>query len=141
MATLTGKLETFSRHSRPPRGSGLPLPQGEVGAKRRVRGHALSIDRNPSPGFLASSKSDLSLWERRRSTLAVASVAGIALLGPGIAAVVIAAHFPIARRIVLEEFDALQPLRAFPEIEVRHHQPHRTAVFLLQRRARPAMRE
>jgi hypothetical protein len=27
---------------------------GEVGAKRRVRGYALSIDRNPSPEFLAA---------------------------------------------------------------------------------------
>jgi hypothetical protein len=26
-----------------------PLPSGEVGAKRRVRGYGLSIDRNPSP--------------------------------------------------------------------------------------------
>jgi hypothetical protein len=39
--------------------------RGEVGAKRRVRGHVLSIDRNPSPKFLAlRSKFDLSRWER-----------------------------------------------------------------------------
>ena len=49
-------------------------------------------------------------------TTAIASVAGIALLGPRIAAIVIAADFPVARRIFAEKFDALQPLRAFPEI-------------------------
>ena len=41
----------------------------------------------------------------------------------------------------LEEFDALQPFRALPEIEMRHHQPHRAAMVLLQRLARPAVRE
>ena len=59
----------------------------------------------------------------------------------GIAAVVIAADFPIARRILGQEFDALQPFGAFPEIQMRHHQPHRAAVLLLQRLARPGMRE
>jgi hypothetical protein len=62
---------------------------------------------------------------------------GITLFFPRIAAVVIAADFPVARCIVVAEFDALQPLGAFPEIEMRHHQPHRAAVFLLQRRAGP----
>src|SRR5947208_14683777 len=70
-----------------------------------------------------------------------ASIAGIALLGPGIAAVVIAADFPVARRILSEEFDALQPLCALPEIERRHHQPHRAAVLRLERRAGPGVCE
>jgi hypothetical protein len=74
-------------------------------------------------------------------TCRYASIAGIALLGPGIAAVVIAADLPVARRIRAEELDALQPFRALPEIEMRHHQPHRAAMFLLQRHARPAMHE
>ena len=54
---------------------------------------------------------------------ATASISRITLLGPGIAAVVIAANLPVARRILLKEFDALQPFRALPEIEMRHHQP------------------
>jgi hypothetical protein len=68
-------------------------------------------------------------------------VAGIALLGPRVAAVVIAADFPVAGRIVLQKFDALKPLCALPEIEMRHHQPHRAAMLRLERCARPAMRE
>src|SRR5260370_1231340 len=46
---------------------------------------------------------------------AIASVAGITLFFPGIAAVVIAADFPVARCIPLKKFDALQPLRDIPE--------------------------
>src|SRR3954470_22765134 len=69
------------------------------------------------------------------------SVTGIALLGPRVASVVVTAGFPETGRIAAEDFDALQPLRAFPEIQMRHYQPHRAAVLRLQRRARPAMRE
>src|SRR5882724_13661231 len=63
------------------------------------------------------------------------SIAGIALFPPRITAVVIAADLPVARRMAFKEFDALQPLRALPEIQMRQHQPHRAAMFLLQRRA------
>src|SRR5260370_14758351 len=65
----------------------------------------------------------------------------MALLLPRFAAVVIAADLPVARRILLKEFDALQPLRAFPEIEMRHHQSHRAAVLLLQWLPRPGVRQ
>jgi hypothetical protein len=54
---------------------------------------------------------------------------------------VIAADFPIARRILRQEFDALQPFRTFPEIEMRHDEPHRSAMLLRQRLARPAVGE
>src|SRR5258708_3452984 len=70
-----------------------------------------------------------------------ASVGGITFFFPGIAGVVITADFPIARRVLGKEFDALEPFRAFPEIEMRHPQPHRPAVFPVQWRAGPAMRE
>src|SRR5699024_11946389 len=50
--------------------------------------------------------------------------------------IVIAALLPEARRVIGQEFDALQPFGALPEIEMRHHQPHRTAMLLLQRLAR-----
>src|SRR5260370_7278144 len=66
------------------------------------------------------------------------SIPGISLFRPGIAAVVIAAHFPIARRVLATEFDALQPFGALPEIEMRHDEAHRAAVLLLQRLAGPA---
>jgi len=48
---------------------------------------------------------------------------------------------PNSRGVVFEELDALQPFGAFPEVEMRHHQPHRAAVFLLQCLAGPAMGE
>jgi hypothetical protein len=35
--------------------AGFTSPLGEVGAKRRVRGYALSIDLNPSPELLRNS--------------------------------------------------------------------------------------
>src|SRR4051812_41295371 len=69
------------------------------------------------------------------------SVARIALLLPGIPPVMIAAYLPVARRILCTKFNALQPLRALPEIEVGDHQPHRAAVLGLKLRAGPAMRE
>src|SRR5260370_24695568 len=69
------------------------------------------------------------------------SIPGISLFRPGIAAVVIAAHFPIARRVLATEFDALQPFGALPEIERPHDEAHRAAVLLLQRLPGPAMRE
>src|SRR5262245_1798091 len=69
------------------------------------------------------------------------SIAGIALLEPRIAAIVIAAYFPVARRVVFEKFNRLQPLCAFPEIKMRYHQPHRSAVLRRQRLAGPAVGE
>src|ERR1700694_5216522 len=54
------KLRASSRRAR------FTSPWGEGGAKRRVRGDGLSIDRNPSPEFLTRSKFDLSRWERYR---------------------------------------------------------------------------
>src|SRR5262249_60724041 len=57
-------------------------------------------------------------------------------LRPGIAAIVIAAHFPITRRVFRQEFDGLQPFRALPEIKMRDHQPDWPAVFRCEWRAR-----
>src|SRR5579871_1140430 len=53
----------------------------------------------------------------------------------------VAADFPITRRIMGEELDGLQPFRTLPEIEMWHHEPHRAAVLDLERLARPAMGE
>src|SRR5262245_31252889 len=65
------------------------------------------------------------------------SVAGISLLSPRIAAVVIAADFPIAGLVLGQEFDGLQPLRALPEIEMRHDEAHRAAMLDVERLAGP----
>ena len=65
-----------------------------------------------------------------------APLLGVALFLPGIAAVVIAADFPEARLVGGRELDPLQPLGAFPEIQMGHDQPHRTAM-LGRRAARP----
>src|ERR1700730_8101301 len=46
-----------------------PLPEGEVDAKRRVRGYALSIDLNPSPEFLACAQNSTSPDGRGEKTL------------------------------------------------------------------------
>jgi hypothetical protein len=82
-------------------------------------------------GLKAKSRNESLIFPRAGTK----SIAGIALLGPRIAAVMIAAYLPIARRILGEKFDALQPFRALPEIQMRHHQPHRAAVLQFQRRA------
>src|SRR3954447_24775613 len=68
-------------------------------------------------------------------------IARIALLCPGIAAIMIAADFPEARRVLGQEFDRLNPFGALPEIQMRHHQPHRAAMFGRQWLTGPAMGE
>src|SRR5262245_43695475 len=77
------------------------------------------------------------LLTMRGSTL----VSRVSLLGPWIAAVVIAADFPTAGLVLSQAFDRLQPFRALPEIKMRHDEPHRAAVLDLQRLSRPAVRK
>src|ERR1035437_6158563 len=50
---------------------------------------------------------------------------GIALLGPGLAAHMVAVPFPEAGLVVIQELQASHPLHALPEIEVRHYQAER----------------
>src|SRR4051794_18958407 len=57
------------------------------------------------------------------------SVALITLLKPGIPAVVVAERLPEAELVLLHEMQAAHPLRALPEIEVRHEQASRAAVL------------
>src|SRR3981081_2790811 len=71
----------------------------------------------------------------RREGAGAASIAVIALLLPGIAVDVIAERLPEARLIRVHEAKPLHPLRAFPEIEMRHEQPGRTAVRRKDRQA------
>ena len=64
---------------------------------------------------------------------ATRSVALVALLEPGIAAVVVAVLLPEPGLVVVEQLESRDPLRALPEVEVRDEQPRRPAV--LARRA------
>src|SRR5262249_6548527 len=64
-----------------------------------------------------------------------ASVSGITLFAPGIAIEVVAERFPEARRILGHEIQPAHPFRAFPEIEMRHEQPRRTAMLRRERLA------
>src|SRR5258708_7320306 len=84
---------------------------------------------------------NLSRWERLRRRLPPYLIPGIPLFLPRVSSVVIAADFPIARRILFQEFDALQPFCAFPEIKMRHHEAHRAAMLRVQRFTRPGMRQ
>src|SRR5690606_41187036 len=61
------------------------------------------------------------------------SVTGVPLLLPGIAARVVAVALPEARLLVVQDPQARDPLDALPEVQVRHHQPGRAAVFARQR--------
>src|SRR4051812_1513614 len=58
-----------------------------------------------------------------------ASIAGIALLKPRIAIDVITELFPEAGPVIAGEFQAAHPFGALPEIQMRHQQPSRTAMF------------
>ena len=53
----------------------------------------------------------------------------VTLFEPRVADVVITALFPEAGLVVRGEGNALQPFRAFPEIEARYDQADRTAMF------------
>src|SRR5579885_2438078 len=70
-----------------------------------------------------------------------AVVSAIALLFPRVAVIVIAARLPEAGAVLGEELDALQPLRALPEIEPGNHHAHRPAMLARDRLALPAVRE
>src|SRR6266545_4644278 len=70
----------------------------------------------------------------RRATR-VALVAPVPLLAPWIAVVVVAVLLPEARRVLGAQRQPAHPLRALPEIEVRHEQTRRPAVLGLERLA------
>src|SRR5688572_8608193 len=54
---------------------------------------------------------------------------------PRVRFVVVAVALPEARSIVRGELEATNPLRALPEIALRHHQAERVAVVRRERRA------
>src|SRR5215472_3194549 len=63
-----------------------------------------------------------------------ASVAGVALLLPGIAAHVIAEGFPEAGLVLRNEVQSTHPLRAFPEVQVWDDEARWPSVSGRQRR-------
>ena len=69
------------------------------------------------------------------------SIIRISLLGPRVAAIVIAARLPKSRLVGGLELDGAEPFRALPKVEMRHDQAHRAAVFLGERLSFPAMGE
>src|SRR4030088_31954 len=64
-----------------------------------------------------------------------ASVALVALLEPGVAAVVVAVAFPEPGFVVIEEPEPADPLGALPEVEMRYEETRRSAVIARQRLA------
>jgi hypothetical protein len=67
---------------------------------------------------------------------AAASIAGIALLTPGVSVDVVAEQLPEARLIVLHEPQPANPPRRLPEVEVRDQEACRAAVLWRQRLAK-----
>src|SRR5947208_6852160 len=63
------------------------------------------------------------------SSVVTSGVALIALLAPWIAPVMVAKLLPESARVVLHKLEPTHPLRALPEVQVRHEQPRRTAMF------------
>ena len=72
---------------------------------------------------------------------AARSVARVPLLEPWVAVVVVAVALPEARLVVVAQLQPAHPLRALPEVEVRHEQPRRAAVLGLERLAVVAVRD
>src|SRR5206468_940608 len=82
------------------------------GGTRRVTGPSVGIGgRSPSDGRGGSP-----------------SVTVVPLLQPRVAQLVVAALLPEPRLVVVEQPDAADPLRALPEVQVRHEHPDRAAV-------------
>src|SRR3954465_16066657 len=72
------------------------------------------------------------------SSIAATSVALVALLEPGVAAVVVAVLLPEPGPVVRHQLEPGDPLGGLPEVQVRHQQPDRPAVLARQRlSARP----
>src|SRR5687767_15137615 len=67
-----------------------------------------------------------------RSCTATALVSPVALLAPGVAVVVVTQGLPEAGDVVGGELQPPHPLRALPEVQVRHEQARRSSVLGLE---------
>src|ERR1700689_7438 len=56
----------------------------------------------------------------------------VALLGPGVGMVVIAAHFPKSAPVYVGELDGAHPLGALPCVQLRHDEAQRKSMIGLQ---------
>src|SRR6185436_1153747 len=63
-------------------------------------------------------------WPRSCSDL----VTPVALLGERIAVIVVAVALPEPRLVAAAQLEATHPLGALPEVQMRHHDPHRATV-------------
>src|SRR5208282_5627486 len=68
-------------------------------------------------------------FSSRFRSILVVFLEGVALFGPRVGVIVIAAHFPEAAPVLGRELERTHPLRALPSVELRHHQPDRKAVL------------
>src|ERR671911_2478198 len=57
------------------------------------------------------------------------SIVRVALFAPRVAVVMVTAQFPETEFIALGELERIHPFRGFPEIEMRHKQPRRSAML------------
>src|SRR5258708_35190658 len=74
------------------------------------------------------SRTSASCHSSRRPGTAAVSITVISLLFPGVAVIVIAQRLPEAAFIHFHEAQSPHPFGAFPEVEMRHEQPGRTAM-------------
>src|SRR4029077_7209272 len=56
----------------------------------------------------------------------------VALLGPGVGVIVIAANFPESAPVDIREFDRAHPFCPLPSVKLRHDQPQRKSVVRLE---------
>ena len=98
---------------------------GEVTASARASARRNVLARAVS-GRMATT---VAVCHASRSRPSRSSVALVALLEPRVAPVVVAVAFPEAGLVVVEHAQPGDPLRALPEVEVRHEQPRRAAVL------------
>src|SRR5262245_596960 len=79
----------------------------------------------------------VSMWREATVTTrhSKRSVTLVALLTPGVSAVVVAELLPESRLVALEQQQPPHPLRALPEVQVRYQQPRGSAVLGGQRPA------
>src|SRR5215468_5891848 len=98
----------------------------------------IHVFRAASKTWMAGTSPAMTWKDRVQSKLLVARVA---LLGPRIAAVVIAVDLPESGMVLWRQLDARQPLGALPEVKVRDDEAHWAAVLAGERRALPAMRQ
>src|SRR6187455_1081930 len=112
----------------PPGGSTI----GNSALKKRNSALASSVTRSPPPYTSAAAETSRRL--RPHALHGAGFLVRVALFLPGIGVQVVAVDLPESGRVHLDELEAADPLRALPEVEVRHHQAAGASMFGSQRR-------